>query len=154
MPLLADPNEKGLWINPNPPPGGAGVFALVIGVSRYDHLTGGISPAPDTYGLGQLAVSALTAYRLFEWLSDGYALTGWPVATARLLLSPVRKGIAGATADELAGCDPAICDHAVEATFANCQAAVERWYADMQASETLGRAIIGFGSCSEFRRER
>jgi caspase domain-containing protein len=146
MPLLADPNEKGLWINPNPPPGGAGVFALVIGVSRYDHLTGGISPAPDTYGLGQLAVSALTAYRLFEWLSDGYALTGWPVATARLLLSPVRKGIAGATADELAGCDPAICDHAVEATFANCQAAVERWYADMQAiaPAAAGRSLFFF----------
>jgi hypothetical protein len=146
MPLVADANEKGLWINPSAPPGGAGVFALVIGVSRYDHLAGGISPAPDTYGLGQLAVSALTAYRLFEWLSDGYALTSWPVAKARLLLSPVRNGIAGATADELAGCDAAICNHAVEATFASCQAAIQRWYADMQAiaPAVTGRSLFFF----------
>ena len=93
MQLQPDPDKPGLWVNPNWKTGDGGMFALVIGVSRYEHLNDGPgAPADETYGLGQLTVSALTAYRFFEWLRSGYALDGLPIAQARLLLSPLRKG--------------------------------------------------------------
>src|SRR3954471_23219229 len=127
MPLEPVAAEPGLWINTDSAPNGPGMHALIIGVSRYDHRGGGPSPAPETYGLAQLSVSALTAYRFFAWLRDGYAMNGWPVARVRLLMSPLRNGIGTATADELNGCDAAICAHAPEASFDNCKRALENW---------------------------
>jgi len=88
MPLVASEAEPGLWVNSDASADGSGVYALLIGVSRYDHLTDGRSPAQDTYGLGQLSASALTAYHFFQWLRDHYVLNGWPIARVRLLLSP------------------------------------------------------------------
>ena len=46
---------------------------------------------PETFGLGQLRVSALTAYEMFRWLSQGYRADGCPLAMCWLLLSPTRR---------------------------------------------------------------
>ena len=146
MPLFPDAAQQGFWVNPTVKRDDPGVFALIIGISRYDYLADGAQPAPETYGLGQLGVSALTAYRFFEWLRDGYALSGWPVAKVRLLLSPLKKGIGKATVDELEGCNSAVYNHAAEATFANCKSAIENWYAEMQvlAASAVGRSLFFF----------
>jgi hypothetical protein len=155
MSLIASESEPGLWVNSDASIGGAGVHALLIGVSRYDHLADGKSPAPDTYGLGQLSASAHTAYRFFLWLRDQYVLSGLPVARVRLLMSPIQKGVGKATEDELAGCDVNVCAHAPEATFANCQAALERWYADMEGlkSAAIGRSLFLFSGHGMERRQ-
>lgn len=146
MPLQADRNEQGLWVNPDWNPGTPGVFALIIGVSRYRHLEGGEVPAAETYGLKQLPASALTAYRFFDWLRNGYTLAGLPVARVRLLLSPQRPSNGGGV-DELAGCDAAVCATAPEATYQNCKTAIENWYAEMQqqpAAAASGRSLFFF----------
>ncbi|HEY8130078.1 MAG TPA: hypothetical protein VIF39_15430 [Hyphomicrobium sp.] len=155
MPLQPVAAEPGLWINRDCSPTGPGLHALIIGVSRYDHLNEGVAAAPETYGLGQLSVSALTAYRFFSWLLNGYALDGWPVARVRLLMSPLRKGVGKTTTDELEGCDPAICEHAPEATFDNCKNAIEKWYADMEALRppATGRSLFLFSGHGMERRQ-
>ncbi|HEU0298645.1 MAG TPA: hypothetical protein VFR37_04305, partial [Longimicrobium sp.] len=72
MALERSTTDPALWQDPGAG-AGPGTWAVVIGVSRYDHLPapGGppLQPAPphDAYGLGQLSVSALTAYRFFTW---------------------------------------------------------------------------------------
>jgi hypothetical protein len=155
MPLEPDTNEKGLWVNQDRPPNGSGVHVLIIGVSRYDHFNEGMDPAQETYGLGQLSVSALTTYRFFAWLRDGYSLNGWPVARVRLLMSPLRKGVGKTTTDELESCDAAICAHAPEATFDNCRRAIENWYADMEAlpASATGRSLFFFSGHGMERRQ-
>ena len=145
MPLLPDV-EPGLWVNRDYPAQTSGVYALIIGVSRYDHLLEGGDPAPDAYGLGQLSASALTAYKFFSWLRDVYTLDGRPVVRARLLMSPLRKGVGRVLADELENCEAAICAHAPEATFGNCRTAIENWYAEMQMlrASASGRSLFFF----------
>ncbi len=146
MALRADPGERGLWVNDIVESGDGGVFALIIGVSRYDHLAGGTNPAAENFGLGQLAVSALTALRFFVWLSSDYILNGLPVARVRLLLSPLMKGVGESVFDELANCDSAIVAHAPEATFANCKEAIANWYGEMKDLKTSakGRSLFFF----------
>jgi hypothetical protein len=155
MPLEPVTAEQGLWINTDCPPNGPGLHALIIGVSRYDHLNEGSAPAPEAYGLGQLSVSALTAYRFFAWLRTGYALDSWPVARMRLLMSPLRSGVGKTTTDELEGCDSAICANAPEATFDNCKRAIENWYADMEALQApaTGRSLFLFSGHGMERRQ-
>jgi hypothetical protein len=99
-----------------------GTFAVVIGVSRYDHLPGGGGePAPDAFDLPQLHVSALTAYRFWQWLRDEYRLPGCPLVRGWLLLSP--------TAAEVAQ-EPVLAGIPVEdrPTFDRCAAAVADLY--------------------------
>jgi hypothetical protein len=155
MPLEPVAAEPGLWINPDCSPTGPGLHALIIGVSRYDHLGEGSAPAPDTYGLSQLSVSALTAYRFFSWLRDDYVLDGWPVARVRLLMSPLRKGVGGIETDEIEGCDAEICAHAPEATFDNCKRALENWYVDMESLQApaTGRSLFLFSGHGMERRQ-
>lgn len=107
----------------DPAAGPVGTYALIIGVSDYPHLAGGADPAPETYGLGQLTVSALTAYRFFEWIREVYRYSAAPIAKCWLLLSP--------TPDELAF-EPKLAGHA-KATMANCVTAVEAWFAALQS---------------------
>lgn len=70
----------------------AGVHALVIGISDYPYLSGGSAPrnehAPDSGGLGQLEISAISAARFFAWLRGMKGVAGAPVASCRLLLAP------------------------------------------------------------------
>lgn len=155
MPLEASKMEPGLWVNGDVPADGSGVHALIIGASRYDHLFDGRRPAPETYGLGQLSASALTAYRFFMWLRDAYILDRWPVARVRLLMSPLRKGVGKATTDELEDCNAEVCKHALEATFTNCKAALENWYADMEAlrAPAAGRSLFMFSGHGLERRQ-
>jgi hypothetical protein len=157
MALIPHETQRGLWTNPDLKAADAGVFALIIGVSRYDYLADGAKQVKETetLGLGQLGVSALTAYRFFEWLRQGYVLKGWPVAQVRLLLSPLKKGVGKAKEDELAGCDRDVCSHAVEANFLNCKSAIENWHADLEAigPKTDGRSLFFFtGHGLEIRR--
>jgi hypothetical protein len=79
MNLVPDPKQQGLWVDPGWTLADPGTIAVVVGVSRYPHLADGDHPAANTYGLGQLHVSALTAFRFFEWLRDKYLhSTGTP----------------------------------------------------------------------------
>ena len=51
------------------------VHALVIGVSKYDHLTGGSGPlttSPLLGGMGQLSAAATSATRIANWLRDNF----------------------------------------------------------------------------------
>ena len=118
MRLEARDDEPGLWVNPHWQEGTPGAFAVVIGVSAYAHLEGGETPADETYGLGQLQVSALTAYRFFRWLADDYRVDGCPLAKCWLLLSP--------TARERQH-TPELADHLTPPTFANCEQALRYW---------------------------
>lgn len=142
MALKPHQTERGLWVDDELDPQGPGVHALIIGVSRYDHLEKGAltKAGAETYGLGQLAVSALTALRFFGWLRGDYALSGWPLARVRLLLAPQKKGVGLAEIDELDGCVPEIVDWAGEATFDACKTAIRRWYADMKGLKAPARA--------------
>jgi hypothetical protein len=68
---------------------GPGLHALLIGVSAYPHLEGGVrQPAPDSYGMGQLTVAASTAVELFRWLERHSGELAVPLATCRLLVAP------------------------------------------------------------------
>jgi hypothetical protein len=80
--------------------GRPGVHALVAGVSAYPHLPGGAGPAaPQPLGLQQLTSTALSAFRVHEWLLERRDKLLAPLATVRLLLAP--------SADELAA-EPAL----------------------------------------------
>ena len=148
MTLKPVPGERGLWENEDLEPGANGVHALIFGISRYDYLGEGAhaTPGAETYGLGQLAVSAATALRVFGWLRSDYVLNGSPVARVRMLLSPQRKGIGGVEVDELQNCDPAIVAHAPEANFENCKTAIENWYGEMKELRppAIARSLLFF----------
>lgn len=99
-------------------------FALVIGASRYPAL----APRPgfarqETYGLSELSVSALTAFRFANWLQPPTRLPGSPAVRCWLLASP--------TAAEIEA-EPALAD-AQDATFDNCAAAIREWDAAARA---------------------
>jgi Caspase domain len=99
---------------PNQP----GLHALIIGVSAYPHLEGGTdTPAPDTYGMGQLTVAASTAMELYEWLQANSAKLSVPLATCRLLLAPSPG-------------EPAAPDGTLEPTLDEVRAATKAWRED------------------------
>ncbi len=125
------PAQAGLWTNPDWQPGDPGTFVVLIGVSAYPFLEGGTAPqrAPENYGLNQLAVSALTTYRLFEWLRKQYLYapadsSPCQLAQCWLLLSP--------TPDEKALMAPDVLAHNLEPTYANCVRAMRGWRNSMQ----------------------
>lgn len=117
-------SRPGLWINKSWQPGTPGTFAVIIGVSKYDHLGGGSTPAPDTYDLGQLYVSALTAYQFFQWLNESYQYDGSPLAKCWLLLSPNQSE---------SDVEPALMQHLLLPTFENCATAIGEFFNEMQA---------------------
>jgi hypothetical protein len=115
--------EPGLWVNLDCQAGEPGTFAVVIGVSRYAHLADGEAPARETYGLGQLKVSALTAFEVFRWLAERFQVEGCPLARCWLLLSPT---------DEERAHEPRIADHLTLPSFDNCKKALRCWRQHMQ----------------------
>jgi hypothetical protein len=112
--------ESGAWFNPRWKPGSPGTFAMIIGVSRYDHLDG----SERSLWLNQLQVSALTAYRVFEWLDSAYHVEGCPVARCWLVLSP--------TEDELR-VEPGMAENPLLPTFENCEKGIGQWESAMES---------------------
>jgi|HubBroStandDraft_4_1064222.scaffolds.fasta_scaffold00210_8 hypothetical protein len=96
-----------------------GTYGLVIGISDYTYLRGA-----ETYGLDKLFVSALTAYRFFEWLRDQFAYRETPLVKCWLLLAP--------TADEIA-VEPALASVGAPANFDDCASAIGHWYKALKA---------------------
>src|SRR5215216_105713 len=80
----ANPNE----IDRNKP----GTHALIAGVSSYPHLRKGKgSLGPYHFGMKQLTVSALSAFRICEWVVQQRDRFHPPLASCRLLISPSEK---------------------------------------------------------------
>jgi hypothetical protein len=74
---------------------GAGVHALIIGVSSYPDLPA--APAgllPRHYGMTQLSSPALAAFRIYQWLADSATRLPVPLVTCRVLLLPSADEIA------------------------------------------------------------
>src|SRR5687768_12640298 len=121
MSLQPDDKTPGLFVDPSRTT--AGTFAVIIGVSAYPHLEGGTGERADpTYGLGQLAVSALTAHRFFGWIRELYSFTEAPIARCWVLTSP--------TAAEIA-VEPSLADYPA-ATFENCKRAIQSWHGTIE----------------------
>lgn len=139
MKLQPAAGEPGLWVNPTWQEGQPGAFAVVIGVSRYEHLEGGAAPVQEAYGLGQLAVSALTAFEVFRWLDGTFRVEGCPIARCWLLLSPTEQEIAH---------EPALQKHLTAPTFDNCKKALKFWHHHMNrlpaAAAEHSRALFFF----------
>lgn len=69
--------------------GKPGLHIFIAGVSLYRHLPkGGGEPSTEDYGMQQLSSSALSAFKIYEWLCDKSRKFPSPIATCRLLLSP------------------------------------------------------------------
>jgi hypothetical protein len=111
--------------------GKPGLFAVIIGVSKYPHLDGGETPARETYGFGQLATSAQTAYKIFEWLREGYNYGEIPLARCWLLLAPTDAEAALAASVNQTN----LGEIAALPSMDNCTAAIQAWRDDMR---TLG----------------
>ena len=136
MPLQADSTRPGLWLNPEWDPKQPGTFATIIGVSKYDHL----KDDDRSYGLGQLYVSALTAYSFFCWLKADYRHPDLPLAKVWLLLSP--------TDAELKQMADLPKTGFLQPTFNTCNVAIGEWFATMQSLDSTvcekSRAIFFF----------
>jgi hypothetical protein len=82
---------------PNRPAAGSppGLHAFIVGVSAYPDL-----PADKTklaahhFGMQPLESGALSAFRVFEWLTDPRTRLARPLATCRMLLLPSAKELA------------------------------------------------------------
>jgi hypothetical protein len=128
MSLIPHASTKGLWVVPGDPATGA--HALIVGISAYPYLSGGsaTNKAPNSGGLGQLAISALTAVRIFDWLRSAEAVAGGRIASCRLLLSPVGT--------ELAEIDGLTQGNYATADFAAWRSAIEAWRDSIFAGRT------------------
>jgi hypothetical protein len=122
MPLMLRPDAKRPWVWTNDAwkPSSPGTFAVIIGVSDYAYLDG----SSAHFGLDKLFVSALTAFRFFEWLVSAYRWTDCPVAKCWLLLAP--------TAAEL-GVVPSMGQHAIFPDYSSCEQAIQEWNAEMSS---------------------
>jgi hypothetical protein len=84
----------------------AALHAVLIGVSAYPHLpNGGGAPAPKSFGLKQLSSSALSAFRMHEWLTGAATKLPLPLGSVELLVSPSAGELAAEP--RLAGRTPA-----------------------------------------------
>jgi hypothetical protein len=114
--------------------GSPGTYALVIGISDYTYLRG-----KETFGFDKLYVSALTAYRFFNWLEDRYQYFGTRVQKCWLLLAPTEAEVSKEPALETAGGSP---------TLAGCEEAIKEWYHALQSvtgdENDVSRSIVFF----------
>src|SRR5262245_35479803 len=79
------PDLPGVWRPEQVPQ--PGTFVFIAGVSAYRHLDG----SKDSLTLGQLAVSALTAYQVFRYFDEAYRHRTAPIAEVTLLLAPTAR---------------------------------------------------------------
>lgn len=132
-PVAADP---GLWREPGWVPNAPGLYALIIGISQYDHLEGGPAPAPDTFGLGQLHVSASTACAVFDWLRTDYRCEGVRPVWCRLLLAP--------TVAEAAELDRRGVKHYGRPDYATIVRALASWTGSLPSQDAAAAASRSF----------
>ena len=119
MNLIPHDEQPGLWVNKAWRPGTPGTFALVIGVSDYTALDGG----PESLMLGKLPVSALSAFRFFEWLENQYFVSGCPLAMCWLLLAPTEAEL------KLA---PRMAQAPLSPDFKFCDKVIHAWFDEMK----------------------
>jgi Caspase domain len=117
--LFPHNDRPGLWVNRDWVPGTPGTFAVVIGISDYTALDGGL----ESLALGKLPVCALSAFRFFEWLEAEYYVEGCPLAMCWLLLAPT---------DEELKLGPRMANQALSPDFFACDNAVQAWFAEMK----------------------
>lgn len=135
---LIPSDQSGLWVNPVWQPGTQGTFAVVIGISQYDYLSKGLYN--DNGGtivppFSQLAVSALTAYRFFEWLQKDYRFEEAPLAHCWFLAAPTIEE------EKL---EPML-KGSLEPTLENCKKAIQHWFGQMnQLSEGVAQLSRSF----------
>lgn len=98
----------------------SGLHVLLIGVSSYPYLDGGLSQQQQTFGLGQLDCAARTASEIAVWLLANQPQLAKPIQTLRLLASAT--DVERALQPELAQVLPA--------TFENVLTAAWAWRAD------------------------
>ena len=104
----------------------ATVHALVIGVSKYDHLPGGTGQQTTKAllaGLGQLSAAATSATRIANWLRDNFDYPKVQLGSVRLLASP-----SPAEVPLPGGANPP------PATYEQVKKAVTRWRRDARAT--------------------
>jgi len=136
MSLIAVKEVPGLWRAEGWQPGMPGLYALVIGISAYPFLEDGPSPAAETFGLGQLQVSAQTAAAVFRWLAADYRRESLPVAWAQLLLSP--------TAEEKRQLDAWTLTHFGDASNRSIREAIQLWSGNLPADAPAAQASRSF----------
>lgn len=100
------------------------LHALIIGVSAYPHLPDGATPKANGYGMQQLSASAVSAYRLAQWLEEAADRLAVRLGSCRLLLSP--------SPDELADMPPA--GSYKEATLGNIRTEALAWRTDCRSA--------------------
>jgi hypothetical protein len=126
--------KPGLLVNPDWKPGTPGTFAVIIGVSEYLYLQGGAHyvPTDETYGLGQLHVSALTACAFLNWFDLAYDAPDAPPAQCWVRLSPseAEREALGETL-EAAAQDAVTVLGAAPATMDSCEEAIGSWFGAM-----------------------
>jgi hypothetical protein len=133
VPAKDESEGPGLWIDPTWKPGTPATFAVIIGVSRYRHLKDGDKPT-DPQGkawiaeareLGQLHVSAITAFQAFCWVTGQYRHKA-PLARCWLLIAPteLEKPLLTLPAGGAA--------RWAEPTWQNCEAAIRWWSHSMR----------------------
>lgn len=88
MSLRREASSSGLWVNDAWTPRTAGTFAVVVGVSDYEHLD---AAAQRDYDLAPLYTSALTALRFVTWLEKKHRNRGHPLAMCWTLMAPTRR---------------------------------------------------------------
>lgn len=115
--IVAD--TPGLWRDPAWAPEMPGLYALVVGASRYPNFKGGGSSTTESFDMGQLVSSAGTAAKMFEWLRDDFRHRDLPFVWCQLLLSP--------TEEEKTELDHRGLTHYAVPTHENLSNAIDRW---------------------------
>lgn len=127
MALQIVAETPGLWRDPLWTPEMPGLYALIVGASRYPYFKGG-DRATDSFDMGQLVSSAGTAAQTFEWLRDSFRHHELPFVWCQLLLSP--------TAEEKTALDLRGLTHYTPPIHANLRDAIDRWTGNVPSAGT------------------
>jgi hypothetical protein len=121
------PDLPGVWRPEDVPQ--PGTYAFIVGVSAYRYLDG----SEKSLTLGQLAVSALTAYHVFRYFADAYRHRTAPIAEVTLLLAPSaqEQHLFDSQPDY-----PITCETAPLPTLATLSGTLQEWYARLAALDT------------------
>jgi hypothetical protein len=118
--------------------GTTATHALIVGISSYPFLRGGIARGARNTALpelGQLSSAAASAFSIFQWLHESGDLMAAPLATVRLLLSPSEQELRIA---------PELSNIGDRATLANFLLAAEEWRQDLARTKD-GLGLFYFG---------